>query len=504
MSNGTLKINLQGRYGNQLFIYFNARIFAEKNRLNLLTEYPLEGLKIKKPINFGDLPKNLEKIIINDNSYNSEKKCYIYKGKGDYYFDGYFQIEDIIYDNLDLIKSWIDYSINKKDIAVIHLRLGDFYLKDSRHLIISQDYYINCIEKYVSNYKEIIIICDSLKKPWEKIFMDTFKEKIIKIGKNPIYQEQSIINDYQSIIDSNLIITSNSTFCFWPMILSNASKIICFPYFGIDIDINNNVCKWQGNQKIFKYNNDKKYIFNYDFNKNIIEYFEKMYFENNIIIYYINLEKDKQRNIKIIKELDNLNININYKRIEGVNGEELQHRNLNNIMCDNIKFTRGQMGCYLSHIKCYENFLKTNNKYLIVLEDDIIIKKNFKNDLNKLLLFLKKKNDIDFVYLSRSKIMMTNQELPIDNKYQNNFIYSPQTCGYGFHSYLLTKNGCNKFLNILKKSEDMFEKNNAIPIDCLDRWLILGRRMNINLNVFSLKNEITHTYDSDSNTSNIL
>ena len=107
------------------------------------------------------------------------------------YGKGYFQIEDVIYKNVDLIKSWINYTINKKDIAVLHVRLGDFYFKDSRHLIISQEYYINCIEKFASNYNDIIIICDSLKETWEKIYINNLKEKIIRLGKNPIYNEKS-------------------------------------------------------------------------------------------------------------------------------------------------------------------------------------------------------------------------------------------------------------------------------------------------------------------------
>ena len=170
----------------------------------------------------------------------------------------------------------------------------------------------------------------------------------------------------------------------------------------------------------------------------------------------------------------------------------------------NVEFSRGQMGCYLSHIKCYEDFLKTDYKYLIILEDDIIIKENFKEDINKLLSYLNKYNEIDFVYLSRSTIIMENQEMPTENKYKDDFIYSPQTCGYGFHSYLLTKDGCSKFLNILKNSESMFNNGLAIPIDCLDRWLILGNRMNINLNVYALRNELTKSYNYFSNTSEIL
>ena len=82
------------------------------------------------------------------------------------------------------------------------------------------------------------------------------------------------------------------------------------------------------------------------------------------------------------------------------------------------------------------------------------------------------------------------------------FIFSPDVCGYGFHSYVLTKKGCDKFLKILKESEkNLFKKNKAIPIDCMDRWLTLGNRINIKLNVYALREEITKTRGLNSNTS---
>lgn len=499
MSNGNLEVILGGRYGNQLFMYFNARIFSEKNNLNLKTNPPEGPLNIKNNIIFGSEPKDLKNIIIDDNCYNSKDICYNYKGKGNYLFQGYFQKEEIIYENLNLIKSWINYDINKKDIAVIHVRLSDFYFRDSRHLILSQNYYIDTIKKYCENYKDIIIICDSLKEVWEDMYINNLKEKIKNLNKNPIYKNNSIKDDYQSIINSNLIITSNSTFCFWPMILSNADKIVSFPYFGYDIN-NNVACKWPGNHSIFKYNSNKN-ILNVIYDNNIIKYFENMKYYESYIIYYINLDKDKERNLFIKKEMDNKKL-IN-ERIQAVNGHEQKKVNYDNIMCSNVKFSQGQLGCYLSHIKCYEKFLKTKYNYLIILEDDIKLKNDFNEKISKLLIYLDKNNDIDFVYLSRSQeVIMKDSFTAKKSKYNNDFIFSPAVCGFGFHSYLLTKNGCSKFLKILKESEKQtFQKNKAIPLDCMDRWLILGNRMDINLNVYALYEEITKTRGLNSNTS---
>jgi hypothetical protein len=275
-SNGELRVKLDGRYGNKLFIYYNSRIFAEKNKLNLITNIPEGPLSIIDNKYFGIPPQNMERFVINDKDFNKDRNCYNYQGPGNYFFEGYFQIEDIIHENLDLVKSWINYNINKKNIITLHVRLGDFYFPDSRHLIISQEYYVDCIKKYGNDYHDVYIICESIKDRWENLYMDRLKEKIRDIGKNPIHESKSFKDDYQYIIDSNIIITSNSTFCFWPMLLSNADKIISFPYFGIDINLDNSLGYWSGNQKIFKYNKDSKYIFNYEYSNNIINYFENM------------------------------------------------------------------------------------------------------------------------------------------------------------------------------------------------------------------------------------
>lgn len=497
--NGTVRINLMGGYGNQLFIYFNARIFAEKNKLNLVADKPIGPLKINDNIHFGKPPDNIKKYIINDNCYNKVNKERKYEGPGNYFFDGYFQIEDIIYNNLDLLKSWIKYDINKKNILTLHLRLDDFYFPNGRHLIISQDYYIDCIKKYGDDFKDVYIICDSINKAWEKKYINSLKKKIIKLGKNPIYRKQSLLEDYQNIIDSKSIITSNSTFCFWPMILSEAEKVIAFPYFAVDITLPNNVNHWNNNHKLFKHK-DKKYISNYEYDKEIVNYFEDMNEYKKCIIYFINLKHDIERNKFMNEQLDNLNIC--FERTEGINGNNLEKKKIMNIMCDNIFFSRGQMGCYLSHKKCYDNFLKTNYKYLIILEDDVILKKEFLDNINRLFLFLDKNIDIDFVYLSRSHII-TKSDLTDSHlkKYSDEFIFSPETCGYGFHSYLLTKDGAKKLLTILHESEkNTFAKNKGIPVDCLDRWKILGERMNIKLNIFSLRNEISYAKNDKSNT----
>jgi hypothetical protein len=275
--NGYIKIKYRGRYGNKLFIYFIARLYAEKHNLNLIDGIDNTFFEIKKSKNFGKpLNNNLKKYILNDGNYDRKRKSLPYYGEGIYIFDGHFQNEDIFYENKDRILSYINLRYDKNDSFTIHVRLDDYFYPNKRHLIISINYYIDCIRKYANNYEKIYIICDKLRHNWEKKYMFELTNKIKLLNKIPIYTENSINNDIKNIIQSNYIVTSNSTFCFWGVFFSDAEKIISFPYTGLDILPNEKISKWDNNPQIFKYNKDKKFTFNIEYSNNIIDYFEKM------------------------------------------------------------------------------------------------------------------------------------------------------------------------------------------------------------------------------------
>ena len=275
-SNGIIIIKFRGRFGNRLFMYFLAKLYSEQHNLNLTSKIDNIYFKIKSKKDFR-VPKYKNKLKIykiTDNDYNKDTNSLPFYGKGIYVFDGYFQFENIFYLNKNKILNYIDYKIESKDIFTLHLRLGDYY-SHKRHLIISIDYYIDCIKKYGKEYNKIYIICDKLRHKWEKEYMKKLINKIKLLDKIPIYKENSIQNDIKTIIDSKCIITSNSTFCFWATFFSGAEKIITFPHMGIDILPNRKIKKWGNNPIIFKYDKEDKYIFNKSFSNDIIDFFEK-------------------------------------------------------------------------------------------------------------------------------------------------------------------------------------------------------------------------------------
>ena len=75
-----------------------------------------------------------------------------------------------------------------------------------------------------------------------------------------------------------------------------------------------------------------------------------------------------------------------------------------NFFNDDFRFYKpGQIGCYLSHhmlIKNISNNEINNKKYSLIFEDDILLKNNFKVELNKVIQTIENNNiDFDIIYL---------------------------------------------------------------------------------------------------------
>ena len=110
-------------------------------------------------------------------------------------------------------------------------------------------------------------------------------------------------------------------------------------------------------------------------------------------VYIVNLRKDTERKKNIVNELAKQNIK-NYKFIEAVDGNNLSKEDLKNclyinkkkINIWNEKLTLSQIGCALSHIKIYQDFIKSNKKYALVFEDDAIFLENFTLNLQRLII----------------------------------------------------------------------------------------------------------------------
>lgn len=84
-------------------------------------------------------------------------------------------------------------------------------------------------------------------------------------------------------------------------------------------------------------------------------------------IYAINLASQTEKNNYIINECKKLNLNVDI--FDGVYGAELSEEYLKSNVLDypNCYLTRGEIGCALSHIKIYEDIIKNNLPYAMII-----------------------------------------------------------------------------------------------------------------------------------------
>lgn len=91
------------------------------------------------------------------------------------------------------------------------------------------------------------------------------------------------------------------------------------------------------------------------------------------IVYFINLDRSKERLATFLPLVEALGLP--YERISAVNGKELSQEELDKLVVrKSFKkkvFRAGEIGCYLSHTKAWEKFLKSDYKYALIFEDDV-------------------------------------------------------------------------------------------------------------------------------------
>lgn len=105
------------------------------------------------------------------------------------------------------------------------------------------------------------------------------------------------------------------------------------------------------------------------------EYFDK--------IFYINMQKDRDRDSHMIEQFKKFSIS-NYERVEGVSLSlpevpPISHwRNFNK---KDEKYVKGQLGCRAAHLECVKIARSRGYSRVLILEDDVI----FLQDPNTLL-----------------------------------------------------------------------------------------------------------------------
>ncbi len=186
-------------------------------------------------------------------------------------------------------------------------------------------------------------------------------------------------------------------------------------------------------------------------------------------IYFINLDLSVKRKKNVETMLTKANISAS--RIPAIDGKLLDIDKYKHLfktkpsMYENYtknKKNVGHFGCYLSQMKCYEEFLKTDKEFCIIFEDDMEIKSNtFKKDVEKhvrnvpqgwdIILFGYNLNDT--YHKDRNKgIQMINNIINI-----RSFT--------GLHGYMINRNSAKKLLHELQDHRWYIDWNMVYLID---------------------------------------
>jgi glycosyl transferase, family 25 len=168
-------------------------------------------------------------------------------------------------------------------------------------------------------------------------------------------------------------------------------------------------------------------------NKRKIENFKNITFLN---IYYINLDSRKDRKLQIETELQKLDIinNIQFK----INRFSAMKSNIH-----------GGIGCGKSHINILKKAKKDNLPYVMIIEDDLIVRKE--NLITSFNLIQKLSNWDVFIFSGQ-----LNSKNHTENK--NNSIFKRakniQTTGW----YIIKKHYYDKLINVFTESVNNMEK----------------------------------------------
>ena len=252
----------QGRLGNNIFQYIAIKViqkyindlygsitytYVYNHRTNLFGE-----------LNFSMLYNMLKNINSPSPSQHPHSVIKSFCGS-DWFFDGFYQFDYHIKDNLDYIRSlftiYNDERINDKytvadivknvysnkvdfhpDDIITHVRLDDFY-NTSTSMIIDHKYISQIINTQSKIYKpnekigNVYVVVDKISKEYEIKYMDEFYKNTIF---TTISNSDNMFKDLAYLWFAPNLICNNSTFCWIAYIFGNAKQTWCPKNIGLN------------------------------------------------------------------------------------------------------------------------------------------------------------------------------------------------------------------------------------------------------------------------------
>jgi glycosyl transferase family 25 len=194
----------------------------------------------------------------------------------------------------------------------------------------------------------------------------------------------------------------------------------------------------------------------------------------NSIDYYVISMKNKQDRIDNINEQQSKIPKLKLQVVDAVNGNAMSDQEFKQLYDNGVlakdryeyaietKHGKGEVGCYLSHIKIYNMVKNSSSKYSVVFEDDFEITIDFENQLNDIL--DKVENvDFDFIFLGNSSGNKDDSSIHLKD---NIYYFNKKNWLSGTYGYLINNSKIN---NIIENTKYMDRPiDHRIPDLCKD------------------------------------
>lgn len=215
-------VRLKGGLGNQLFIIAKALHLREGEKIIIDARATsrkdrLPDIGLLRFLNFCYISASLSNLILRV----AEKCGLLYKSK--IYIDEYFQepstIELLKTENVEKLCAYLNlFPHNSRKECVVHIRLGDF-LEYKPEELLSPDYYSKKLALVPKEYPIRIVTEASSDELMKFGFGAILNNDRVCISNN-----SEMLTDFKDIASAEIVICSNSTFCFWAAFLGHRLK----------------------------------------------------------------------------------------------------------------------------------------------------------------------------------------------------------------------------------------------------------------------------------------
>lgn len=170
---------------------------------------------------------------------------------------------------------------------------------------------------------------------------------------------------------------------------------------------------------------------------------------DDVEFYVINLKRRVDRKLKILESLAVFD-KIPHV-IEAIDGTKLDINWLTNTNKLDVsekfrKLKRGEIGCYISHIKVWKEIIKTNTEYALILEDDAVFCSDFRNKLTSILKEVKN-TKWDMLFLTKNCLYHNHLTDACNTGTQHTEnTHRPFVLGYGLYGYLVRLEAIKKLI----------------------------------------------------------